>query len=81
MERLKGWVKAFKPTNLHEAIWKTRDLGLAAKPKFIPKPPLSSGGRDQKPPMNQGGCDPKGFNKGCGRIDDNTRRELRRKQL
>jgi hypothetical protein len=29
MEPLKGWVKAFKPTNLQDAIWRTRDLGLA----------------------------------------------------
>jgi hypothetical protein len=81
MEPLKGWVKAFKPTSLQEAIWKTRDLGPAAKPKFIPKPPLNSGGRDQRPPINQGGRDPKGYDKGRGGIDDNTRRELRRKQL
>ena len=81
MEPLKGWVKDFKPNNLHEAIWKTRDLVPAAKPKFIPRPPLNSGGRDQRPPMNQGGCDPKGFDRCRGRIDDNTRIELRRKQL
>jgi hypothetical protein len=31
--------------------------------------------------MNQGGCDPRGFDRGHGRMDDNTRRELRRKQL
>jgi hypothetical protein len=81
MEPLKGWVKAFKPTSLQEAIWKMRDLGPAAKPKFIPRPPLNNGGRDQRPPINQGGRDPKGYDKGRGRIDDNTRRELRRKQL
>jgi hypothetical protein len=52
MEPLKGWVKAFKPTSLQESIWKTRDLGPAAKPKFIPRPPLNSGGRDQRPPIN-----------------------------
>jgi hypothetical protein len=52
MEPLKGWVKAFKPHNLQEAIWKVRDLGPAAKPIFIPRPPLNSGGRDQRPPMN-----------------------------
>jgi hypothetical protein len=52
MEPLKGWVKAFKPTSLQEAIWKTRDLGIAAKPKFIPRPPLNNGGRDQRPPIN-----------------------------
>jgi hypothetical protein len=79
MEPLKGWVKAFKPTNLQEAIWKTRDLGPAAKPKFIPRPPLNSGGREQRPPMNQAGRDPRGFDRGRGRVDENTRRELRRK--
>jgi hypothetical protein len=31
MEPLRGWVEAFKPTNLQEAIWKTRDLGSKAK--------------------------------------------------
>jgi hypothetical protein len=52
MEPLKGWVKAFKPTNPQEAIWKTRDLGPAVKPKFIPRPPLNTSGRDQRPPIN-----------------------------
>jgi hypothetical protein len=35
MEPLKGWVKYFKPTNLQDAIWRKRDLGPTAKPKFI----------------------------------------------
>jgi len=26
MEPLRGWVKDFKPSNLQEAIWRTRDL-------------------------------------------------------
>jgi hypothetical protein len=52
MEPLKGWVKAFKPTSLQEAIWKTRDMGPAAKPKFIPRPPINNGGRDQRPLIN-----------------------------
>jgi hypothetical protein len=81
MEPLKGWVKAFKPTNLQDAIWRRRDLEPAARPKFIPRPPLNAGGRDQRPPMNQGGRDPRGFDRGRGRVDKNTRRELRRKQL
>jgi hypothetical protein len=81
MEPLEGWFKAFKPTSLQEAIRKMRDLGLATKKKFIPRPPLNNGGRDQRPPINQGGCDPKGYDKGRGRIDDNTRRDLRRKKL
>jgi hypothetical protein len=48
MEPLMGWVKAFKPTNLQDVIWRTRDLGSAAKYKFISRPPLNIGGRDQR---------------------------------
>jgi hypothetical protein len=81
MEPLKGWVKAFKPTNLQYAIWRTRDLGPTAKPKFVPRPPLNTGGRDQRPPLNPGGRDPRGFDRGRGRMDENTRRKLRTKQL
>jgi hypothetical protein len=81
MEPLKGWVKAFKPTNLQDAIWRTRDLGPTTRPKFIPRPPLNTRGRDQRPPMNPGGRDQRGFDRGRGRMDENTRRELRRKQL
>jgi hypothetical protein len=80
-EPLKDWVKVFKPNNLQEAIWKTRYLGPAVRPKFIPRTPLNSGGRDQRPPMNQGGWDTKGFDRGRGKTDDNNRRELRRKKL
>jgi hypothetical protein len=81
MEPLMGLVKDFKPTSLQYAIWRMRDLGLAAKPKLIPRPPLNTRGRDQRPPVNPGGRYPRGFDRGCGKIDDNTRRELRRKQL
>jgi hypothetical protein len=31
--------------------------------------------------MNQGGRDPRGFDRGRDRVDENTRRELRRKKL
>ena len=58
-----------------------RDLGPAAKPNFMPRPPLNTRGRDQRPPMNPGGRDPRGFDRGRGRMDENTRRELRRKKL
>jgi hypothetical protein len=81
MDSLKGWVKDFKPTNLQDAIWRTRDLGLDAKPKFVLRPPLNTTGRDQIPSMNLGGHEPRGFDMGRGRMDKNTRRELRRKQL
>jgi hypothetical protein len=81
MEPLKGWVKDFKPTNLQDMIWRMRDLGPTVRLKFIPRPHLNTRGRDQKPLMNQGGCDLRGFEKGRGRMDDSTKRELRRKQL
>jgi hypothetical protein len=45
-------------------------MGSAAKTKFIPRPPINQGGRDQR-----------GVDKGKGRMDKNTRRKLRRKQL
>jgi hypothetical protein len=51
------------------------------KPKFVPRPPLNNGRRDQRPPMHQGGRDPRGFDRGHGKVDENTKRELRRKQL
>ena len=81
MEPLRGWVKDFKPTNLHYVIWKTRDLGSTTKIRFTPRPPLNPGGRDQIPPMNKGGRDQRGFDQGRGRMDESTRRELRRKHL
>jgi hypothetical protein len=76
MEPLRGWVKDFKPTNFHDAIWTTMDLGSATKTKFTPRPP-NEGARDQRPPMNQGGRDLRGFDQVRGRMDDPIRRELR----
>jgi hypothetical protein len=64
-------LKAFKPPNLQEAIWRTRDLmGSTAKTKFTPRPPINQGAKDQR-----------GVDRGKGRMDEATRRELRRKQL
>jgi hypothetical protein len=49
MEPLRGWVKDFKPHNLQEAIWRTRDLmGSTTKTKFTPRPPLNQGVKDQR---------------------------------
>jgi hypothetical protein len=74
MNTLKGWVKDFNPTNLQDAICRTRYLGTAAKHKFMPRPPLTTEGRDQRPPLNPGGRDPRGLDRGRGRMDENTRR-------
>jgi hypothetical protein len=71
LEPLRGWVKAFKPPNLQDAIWRTRDLmGSTTKAKFTPRPPINQGEKDQR-----------GMDRGKGRMDEATRRELRRKQL
>jgi hypothetical protein len=45
-------------------------MGSTAKTKFTPRPPLNQGAKDQR-----------GVDKGKGRMDEATRRELRRKQL
>jgi hypothetical protein len=70
-EPLRGWVKAFKPTSLQDAIERTRDFtGVASKNKFTPRPPTIT-----KP------TGPRQFDKGKVPLDEATRRELRRKQL
>ena len=45
-------------------------MGSAAKTKFSPRPPINQGVRDQR-----------GVYRGKGRMDEATRRELRRKQM
>jgi hypothetical protein len=45
-------------------------MGSEAKNKFSPRPPINQGGRDQR-----------GVDRGKGRMDETTRRELRRKKL
>jgi hypothetical protein len=71
LEPLQGWVKDFNPPNLQDSIWKTRDLmGSTAKAKFTPRPPINKGERDKR-----------GMDRGKGMMDEDTRRELRRKQI
>jgi hypothetical protein len=73
-EPLRGWVKAFKPTTLQDAIMKTLDMtDTVPKTKGPTKPYI--------PPKPQ---DNKSFQKdgtGKDRMDEETRRELRRKKL
>ena len=45
-------------------------MGSIAKTKFTPRPPINQGEKDQR-----------GMDRGKGRMDEATRRELRRKQL
>jgi hypothetical protein len=70
-EPMRGWVKPFKPVTLQDAIERTRDLvGAANKNRFTPKPPIIPRGRDTRP-----------MDKGKGKLDEATRRDLQRKQL
>jgi outer membrane translocation and assembly module TamA len=70
-EPLRGWVKAFKPNTLQDAIERTKDLvGAAYKNKVTPRPPVIPRGRETRQ-----------VDKGKGKMDEATRRELRRKQL
>jgi hypothetical protein len=73
-EPLRGWVKAYKPTTLQDAISRTRDLQDAVpKSRFPPKPTFPIKDKDKKP-----------FQKDWprkDRMDEDTRRELRRKKL
>jgi hypothetical protein len=70
-EPLRGWVKCFKHNTLQDAIWRTRNLEWeASKIKFIPRPLVSQKGKYLRI-----------VDKGKGKLDEATRRELRRKQL
>jgi hypothetical protein len=46
VEPLRGWVKAFRPTTLHEAIMRTQDMKVPTKP-FTPQ-----GGKEMTFPHN-----------------------------
>jgi len=68
---VKGWVKAFKSITLQDAIERTEDLvGAANKSRFTPKPPIAQKGHDTIP-----------MDRGKGKLDEATRRDLRSKQL
>ena len=41
-EPLRGWVKAYKPTSLQDAVSRARDLQESVpKPKFTPRPVIA----------------------------------------
>jgi len=60
-----------KPHNLQDAIWrKIYLMGSTTKTKFNPRLPLNQGVKDKRV-----------IYKGKGKMDEATRRELRRKKL
>jgi hypothetical protein len=71
IEPFHGWVKYFVPTNVQDVICNTKYfLEASQKNKFTPRPPIVPRGRE-----------PKFADKGKGKLDEATRRELRRKKL
>jgi hypothetical protein len=73
-EPLRGWVKAFKPHTLQDAIICTRDMEDAVlKHKNFSKPFIPQRDKDQKPFQREW--------KEKDKLDDETRRELMRKKL
>jgi hypothetical protein len=73
-EPLRGWVKAYKPHTLQDAILRTRDLADSVpKTKSFSKPFVPQKDRDRKPFQREW--------KGKEKLDDETRRERMRKKL
>jgi hypothetical protein len=73
-EPLRGWVKAYRPHTLQDAIRRTRDLADSVpKTKPFTKPFVPQRDEDQKNPQREW--------KGKPKLNDDTRQELMRKKL
>jgi hypothetical protein len=73
-EPLRGWVKAYRPPTLQDAILRTRDLADSVpKTKTFSKLFVPQRDQDRKPFQREW--------KGKEKLDDETRRELMRKKL
>jgi hypothetical protein len=71
---LRGWVKAYRPPTLQDAILHTRYLeDSVPKTKTFSKPVVPQRDRDRKPFQRE--------SKGKEKLDEETRRELMRKKL
>jgi hypothetical protein len=74
IEPLRGWVKAYRPPTLQDAILCTRDLADSVpKTKTYSKPFVPQRDQDRKPFQREW--------KGKEKLDEETRRELMRKKL
>jgi hypothetical protein len=72
-EPLHGWVKAYKPTTLQDAVNKDRDMqDVIPKSKFPPKPYFPQKNKETKPFQD---WDEK------IKLDEETKKELRKKNL
>ena len=74
IEPLRGWVKAYKPPTLQDAILRTQDLAYSVpNTKTFSKPFVPQKDRDRNLFQREW--------KGKEKLDDETRRELMRKKL
>ena len=73
-EPLRGWVRAYQPTTLQDAINHARDMQDAVpNNRFLPKFSIPQKGKEVKQQQQEP------FSK--GKLDDETRRDLRRRRL
>jgi hypothetical protein len=72
VEPLRGWVKDFRPNTLHEAIMKTQDMAGTTPKKTSEKTFIPQKIQVSKPPQKPW--------TGKDRMDEETRREMRRKK-
>jgi hypothetical protein len=54
VEPLRGWVKAFRPTTLHEAIMRCQDMKDAVNKKVPTKSFIPQGGKETRPHKSHG---------------------------
>ena len=74
LQTLRGWVRAYQPTTLQDAINRARDMQDAVpKNRFLPKFYIPQKGKEVKKEQ----WEP--FGK--GKLDDETRKDLRRRKL
>jgi hypothetical protein len=74
IEPLRGWVKSYKPTTLQDAVGCTRDMqDVVPKRRFPLKPTFPQKRKGTKPFQRDLAGKPK--------MDEETRRDLRRKKL
>jgi hypothetical protein len=74
IEPLRGWVKAYKPTTLQDAVSRARDLQESVpKPKFTSRPNFPTKFNDRGPPQRDSTGQPQRDWTGRNRMDDATR--------
>jgi hypothetical protein len=72
-EPLRGWVKDYKSASLQDAVSRTHDMQDAVPKIWFPPKPIFTPKTETRPPQRDWVGKPK--------LDEDTRRELRKKKL